>query len=396
MAISHVEPPAGEPDVAVWRAVAPPDRPVLVLLYLALMVEMVFFIVLGPLLPTYAEDLGLSTPAAGVLAAAYSLGCSLAAVPAGLLVARLGARPVAVGGLALIGLACAGFALAESIVALDAARIVQGVGAAALWSGAVSWLLELSDGAGRGRLVGLAFSAAGVGATLGPAVGALAGAAGSRPVFLGLAACIVSLACAGGLLARRRPGTGSPASGSMALRRTLSRPVAGALGLVALPSLAFGIAGVLVPLRLHDLGAAVLAISGAYLVASLAEAVTQPLIGRWYDARGAVRVLRVTLGASAVALVVLATGLPEWPLLAGLAIAWPIFSTVWVPALAELTRRVEWTGGQSGVALGLFMACWATFQALGAIGGSALEALGAAVPLLALAGAYAVAAFATR
>jgi MFS transporter, DHA1 family, multidrug resistance protein len=384
MAISHLE----QRDAGVWQAIAAEDRPVLVLLYAALTVEMVFFIVLGPLLPTYADDLDLSTSAAGLLAAAYSLGCGLAAIPAGLLVARIGARPVAVGGLALIGAACAGFALADAIVALDVARIVQGIGAAGLWAGAVTWLLELSDGAGRGRLVGLAFSAAGVGAALGPAVGALAGVAGSRIVFLALSASILALAVLGVALARARPGAGGEPPARPRVRTTLTRPVAGALGLVALPSVAFGIAGVLVPLRLHDLGAAVAAISAAYLVAAVVEAATQPVIGRWYDARGAVQVLRVTLAASAAALVVLATGLPEWPLLVALAIAWPIFSTVWVPALAELTRRVEGTGGQHGVALGLFMACWACFQALGAIGGSALEAVGGAVPFLLLAAAY--------
>jgi MFS family permease len=392
MAISHLD----QRDAGVWRTIAQRDRPVLVVLLIALTIEMVFFIVLGPLLPTYASDLGLSTSAAGLLSASYSIGCGVAAFPAGLLVARIGARTVTVGGLALIGVACAGFALATSIVALDVARIVQGIGAAALWSGAVTWLLELSDGAGRGRLVGLAFSAAAVGAALGPAVGALAGVAGSEPVFLALSACIVGLALAGAVLARRRPGIGSVVPAQPPLRRTLSRPVVRALGLVALPSIAFGIAGVLVPLRLHDLGAAVVAISVAYLVAAAVEAITQPVIGRWYDARGAVVVLRATLAASGAALVVLATGLPEWPLLVALAIAWPIFSTVWVPALAELTRSIEGTGGQHGVALGLFMACWACFQALGAIGGSTVEALGTAVPFVALAAAYAVAAVTTR
>jgi predicted MFS family arabinose efflux permease len=206
----------------------------------------------------------------------------------------------------------------------------------------------------------------------------------------------VGRALAGLVPARRRPGARVEAPVPPPLRRTLTRPVVGALGLVALPSVAFGIAGVLVPLRLHDLGAAVVAISVAYLVAAVAEAITQPLIGRWYDARGSVVVLRATLAASAAALVVLATGVPEWPLLVALAIAWPVFSTVWVPALAELTRSVEGVGGQHGVALGLFMACWACFQALGALGGSTLEAFGAAVPFVALAVAYAVAAVATR
>ena len=391
MAISHLE----QRDAGVWQAIAAEDRPVLVLLYAALTVEMVFFIVLGPLLPTYADDLDLSTSAAGLLAAAYSLGCGLAAIPAGLLVARIGARPVAVG---------------DSRSSVRPAPASPGRTRSSRSTSRGSCRASARQDSGQVRSRGCsscptARDAEGSSASRspprawerrsGPPWARWPASRARAPVFLALSASILALAVFGVALARARPGAGDEAPAPPRVRATLTRPVAGALGLVALPSVAFGIAGVLVPLRLHDLGAAVAAISAAYLVAAVVEAATQPVIGRWYDARGAVQVLRVTLAASAAALVVLATGLPEWPLLVALAIAWPIFSTVWVPALAELTRRVEGTGGQHGVALGLFMACWACFQALGAIGGSALEAVGGAVPFLALAAAYAVVAVRT-
>jgi MFS family permease len=54
---------------------------------------------------------------------------------------RIGPRSVTIAGLALVGLACGGFALAHGAAALDLARVVQGVGAAALSAGALTWLL---------------------------------------------------------------------------------------------------------------------------------------------------------------------------------------------------------------------------------------------------------------
>jgi MFS family permease len=391
MAILHPDhaTPQDRDGTTAGGLVPPGERAVFAMLYTAILVEMVFFIVLGPLLPDFAAEFDLSTLSAGLLSASYSLGCGIAAIPAGLLAARFGARPVTVAGLTLVGSACAGFALAGGVVWLDLARTIQGVGAAALWAGSIGWLLEMADGAGRGRLVGFAFSAAGIGATIGPAVGALAASVGSQTVFLALSAFILALAVTAATLARRRPGRGFQVAAPR-IRGSLSPGVRHALVLVAMPSLGFGMAGVLVPLRLHHLGASVLAISVAYVVASLLEAVLSPIVGRWYDRRGSAVVVRVTLLSSAAAMVALSTGLPEAALLIGLALAWPTLGNIWVPSLAELTKRVEATGAASGVALGLFNLCWSCFQALGALTGTRLASIAVAVPFLVLAAIYVV------
>jgi MFS family permease len=132
------------------RLVARADQGAFAFLLGAVMVEMIFFIVLGPLLPHYASTLHLSKLGAGLLSAAYSIGCGVAAIPAGAIVARVGPRSVTIGGLVIVGLACAGFAVGNSAVVLDGARIVQGVGAAAVWAGAIAWLMALGDGSDRG------------------------------------------------------------------------------------------------------------------------------------------------------------------------------------------------------------------------------------------------------
>jgi MFS family permease len=371
------------------RIVPRVERAQFAFLLAALLVEMIFFIVLGPLLPHYASTLHLSKLGAGVLSASYSIGCGVAAIPAGAIVARVGPRSVTIAGLAVVGLACAGFAVGNGVVMLDAARIVQGVGAAAVWAGAIGWLMTLGDEADRGRLIGLGFSAAGVGACLGPAFGALATLSGPRPVFLVLAALILGLAVGGVLIALRCPPPQrvaaergmSAALGSAATRR--------ALAMVALPSVGFGVAGVLLPLRLHSLGVTGTAIAGGYFAASLLETLMNPLVGRWYDRRGGRVVLRATLLGSLLCVLVLASPLPDVALLAALVVTWPVLGSTWVPALAELTAAVQRAGGEAGLALGLFNLDWAVSQTIGAVAGAQLARALEAAPFVVLAGLYA-------
>ena len=152
----------------------------------------------------------------------------------------------------------------------------QGVGGAAVWAGAIAWLMAIGTEADRGRLIGLAMAAGGIGACAGPAVGALAQAVGTEPTFLGLAGAILALAAAGVAVARHGPGHDAPRSPAgirAALRFAGTRR---ALLVVAMPSIGYGVAGVLVPLRLHALGASAATIAGAYVVASLFEALVQP------------------------------------------------------------------------------------------------------------------------
>ena len=173
------------------------EQRVFAYLLAALLVETMFFVVLSPLIPVYARELRLTRLEAGVLSASYSIGYALASVPAGALVGIVGQRRVSIGGLVVVGLSCAVFAVARNMVALDAARALTGVGAAAVWTGSVPWLVSLGGEGERGRLIGLAFAAASAGACAGPAIGALATITGPRAAFLGVSVVILALAAAG-------------------------------------------------------------------------------------------------------------------------------------------------------------------------------------------------------
>jgi MFS family permease len=61
-------------------------------------IDVVFFTAITPLLPGYADDLGLSKAAAGVLSGAYAAGTLAMSLPAGFLATRFGPRRTLVAG----------------------------------------------------------------------------------------------------------------------------------------------------------------------------------------------------------------------------------------------------------------------------------------------------------
>ena len=84
---------------AAWGGVG---RRLFALVGALVLVETMFYSVLAPLLPYYVEHLGLSKAAAGTLSAFYAFGAIAFAVPAGFLVARIGARRTVLAGVVLL------------------------------------------------------------------------------------------------------------------------------------------------------------------------------------------------------------------------------------------------------------------------------------------------------
>src|SRR3954453_16833020 len=113
-------------------------RKLLLLASIIVLVDTSFYAAITPLLPDLTEQFGLTKTGAGILAAAYPIGTFFGGLPGGwmaarVVVARVGLRPTVLLGLALMTLASVVFAFAGSIVLLDLARFVQGVGGAASW-----------------------------------------------------------------------------------------------------------------------------------------------------------------------------------------------------------------------------------------------------------------------
>jgi MFS family permease len=347
--------------------------------------DVAFYTAITPLLPAYVDDLGLSKASAGVLSAAYAAGTLIASLPAGLMAVRFGARRALLAGLLLLGLASVAFGFGHQVLVLDAARFVQGVAGALAWAGALTWLIAATAQERRGSVIGDALGAAIAGALLGPGLGALAVAIGTKPVFASVLVLTVGLSVA----AMRMP---EPEHGEQqALREVrdaiLGRRVLRATWYVAAPSVMFGVISVLVPLRIDELGGGAAVVAGGFTAGAGLEAVLAPLAGRVSDRVGRFPpyAAGMLVCAAAVALVPAAAAL-------GVVIAALIGTAVgaglcFAPALAMLSDSAEATGLHQGFAAGLINVAWATGQVTGGVGGGAgAGAAGDALPCLLAAG----------
>ena len=281
-------------------------RRLLLLASTVVLVDTSFYAAITPLLPDLTEQYGLSKTGAGLLAAAYPAGTFAGGLPGGWMAAKVGVKPTVLLGLGLMVVSSVGFAFANSVLFLDVARFVQGVGGAASWAGAMGWLAAASPRDQRGQMIGSAMGAAIAGALLGPVIGVLADALGFEVVFCGVGAVGV------GLMAwtARTPAAKPEADGSLrGLWRALGNgDVRLSLALITVPGLLFGTLGVLGPLRLDDLGASAAAIGATWLLAAALEAIVSPLAGRFSDRRGRMAPMLAGLAGAAIVYALL-----PWP-----------------------------------------------------------------------------------
>src|SRR5947208_3324214 len=156
-------------------------------------IDVAFFAAIAPLLPEYADTLGLNKAEAGILSAAYAAGTLLGSLPAGYVASRMGPRKTVIHGLILLGVASLVFGFGKEILLLDAARFIQGIAGALIWSGALTWLITAAPEERRGSIIGSALGAA-VEATLAPLAGWISDRVGRRlPYVTGLAVCAVAM-----------------------------------------------------------------------------------------------------------------------------------------------------------------------------------------------------------
>lgn len=96
-----------------------------VLVYAMTVAETLLYSALGPLLPSFEEQFGLSKAQVGLLVAAYPMGMIVAAVPVGLLASRAGAKRSSISGLLMLAATSVAFGLVDKYCALLATLFMQ-------------------------------------------------------------------------------------------------------------------------------------------------------------------------------------------------------------------------------------------------------------------------------
>ena len=90
-------------------------RRLLLLASAMVFLDLTFYTAIAPLLPSYVDELHLSTAQAGILSAAYAAGALVFAVPAGWVASRFGPRRAVIWGLIALGVVSLIFGLLKSV-----------------------------------------------------------------------------------------------------------------------------------------------------------------------------------------------------------------------------------------------------------------------------------------
>lgn len=272
--------------------------------------DMVSYGVISPSIPLFARALTASDAEMGLAFAGYPIAFTLAVLPLGLFVDRVGKNwLIATAAMVLLAGACVLMAYAWSVAVLVLARALQGLASAAAWV-ATQPLVAGRDGAAEpdSREMSVVTVAAGVGVIVGPLVGSVGEL--QTPFLINGALALVCGIAAGLFLTREGP---RPSPGGFPLGALLRRRGIAVACLAIFCSCAcFGVLELLLPLRLDRVGYDKQWIGLAFGVFSVAYVAAQPLISRWIDRRGGLEPIGAgSVGlASVMAVVVHATGFP--------------------------------------------------------------------------------------
>ncbi|KAA8964006.1 MAG: MFS transporter [Mycobacterium sp.] len=152
--------------------------------------------VVSPVLPAYARTFGVSIGAVTFAVSVFSLMRLCFAPPSGMLVQRLGERPIYVAGLLIVAVFTGACAFAQTYWQLLLFRAISGIGSTMFFISALGLMIRISPVDARGRVAGLFATSFLIGSVGGPVVGSLTAGLGlSAPfLFYGLAVLVTAIA----------------------------------------------------------------------------------------------------------------------------------------------------------------------------------------------------------
>ena len=195
-------------------------RAVGIALLAALAASQAALVVLNPLLPDVAGDLGVSVATAGQLRTVSGFAAGLAALTAGLWATRLGLRGLLFLGVGTLAVGSLVSALAPDFPVLIAAQVLAGFGIGISYSAAVAATAEWSTAADRSRVLAIALLGPPLAWIVGMPLIGLVGEISWRLAWVVVPVCMALVAT--GLLLRRPPTP--PASARAGLRTVFAYP----------------------------------------------------------------------------------------------------------------------------------------------------------------------------
>jgi len=364
----------------------------LLILIITAFVDMVGNLMVLPLMPFYARDLGAGSLMIALLVVSFTIAQLLSAPLWGRFSDRYGRKPALLFGLGAAAIAYVVFAFADSIWLLLVSRIVQGAGGGTV--GVIqAYVADSTEPQNRAKALGWLSAATNLGVAMGPPLGSLALLAGRPgPGLVAAVLCLSNMAFAWQYLSESRDMEDArnperqPRSSRVAIRRVVSHPTDAASRLIwiyAITMGAFSAVTAILPLFLADqfgIGAKTVWIFFTY-IGVIAVVTRAAFLGRLVEYFGEARLSRIGL-------VLLAAGLAAYPfvhnyvLLAIVVALIPLGTAFTFPFVTSLLSRVI-----SASERGLYMGVQQTFGGMSRVviplwAGFSYDHFGRAIPFL--------------
>jgi len=352
-------------------------------------VDMVGLLMIIPLMPFYAREMGGGALVVAILMAAFTAAQLMSAPIWGRFSDKYGRRPALLIGLTAAGIAYLVFAFANSIWLLLLSRLVQGAGGGTV--GVIqAYVADSVEPQNRAKALGWLSAATNVGVAIGPALGSAALKFGSRgPGIAAATLCAINIFFAWRFLRESRDMTEAhdkkPRTSRTAITRVLTHPNESAPRLIWVYAIAMGaFSGLMAILALFladqfAVGKDRIWIFYTY-VGTISVITRAGILGRMVDRYGEAHLSRIGLA-------MLATGLATLPLARGygsLAVAValvPLGTAFTFPCVTSMLSRVI-----SSRERGLYMGVQQTFGGLARVlvplwAGFSYDHFGRSVPM---------------